>query len=102
MPKGLKAEWANLPKRRCKNCPAIFKPKRPNQDFCQPNCRKEFDKHGGTFSKLKPEIIKEVRKQVKERDPLDAEWQRKIETQLAELQAFMRQTIEAFNFRRSA
>ena len=96
MPKGLKAEWANLPKRRCKNCPTIFKPKRPNQEFCQPNCRKEFDKHGGTFSKLKPVIIAEVRKCVKERNPLDLEWQQKIEREIASLKAFRESLEEAF------
>lgn len=102
MAKGLKAEWGNLSKRRCDNCPAIFKPKRPNQKFCKPNCRKEFDKHGGTFSKLKPVIVAEVRRAVKERDPLDAAWQRSIEARLTELESFMKDARELFNFRRSA
>lgn len=100
MPIGIKPEWANLPRKRCKNCPVIFKPKRPEQEFCSPNCRKEFDKHGGTFSKLKPVIEKEIARRVKERNPLDHEWQHKIEIELAGLRDFKRQVSEILNLNR--
>ena len=106
MPAGYNPEWANLPKRRCDNCPKIYRPNRPPRpgfhNFCCGNCRKEFSKRGGSFSKLKPEIIKEVRRAVKQRDPLDHEWQQTIEKRIAALESWMQQTIEAFSFRRSA
>ena len=58
-----------LPPRPCDNCGVKYRPGRkliPGQHgFCQDNCRKEFHKRGGSFSKLKPEIAKEVRKQVR-------------------------------------
>ena len=101
-----------VPRRRCDNCPKIYQPSQPMRinkrtgkleyGFCCDNCRKDFHKHGGSYSKLKPVIQAEVRKAVKERNPLDPEWQRNIERQIAELQRIMHSFEEAFSFKRSA
>jgi len=97
MPIGINPAWANLPRIRCDNCPNIFRPKRPHRPgqhrFCCGNCRKEFSKRGGSFSKLKPVIIQEVRRLVKDQHPLDAAWQRKIEQRLADIEAFVDYTV---------
>jgi hypothetical protein len=39
--------------------------------FCSPNCRKEYHKHGGAFSKLKPVVIQEIKKRIRECNPAD-------------------------------
>ena len=60
--KGLKPEWAALPKRHCDNCGTKYKPVRPlaegQRGFCQDNCRKEYHKHSGAYRKLRDEMKK--------------------------------------------
>lgn len=91
--KGIRPDWANLPKRRCDNCGITYRPRRPLREgergFHHPNCRKEYHKRGGSFSKLKPVIIKEVRRAVRERDPLDTAWQEAIERRIALMERFI-------------
>lgn len=57
-----------LRRRRCDNCPKIFMQKRADQRFHSPACRKEFNRNGAAFGKLRellPKWIeKEVRKQL--------------------------------------
>lgn len=89
MPHGIKPEWASLPRRRCKNCPAIFKPVKPSQDFCSANCRKEFHKHGGAFVKLKAYVVQEIKKRIRELSPAD-------ETRIAALEKRIEQIEERF------
>lgn len=105
MPIGIKPEWANLPKRKCDNCGMPYKPRRPvkseEHGFCQPNCRKEFHKRGGSFSKLKPIIVQEVRRRVRELRPDSAEWMTSIEKRISNLEETLRQIQEAFSFRRN-
>jgi hypothetical protein len=62
---GIKAEWLDLPKRRCKNCPAIFKPRQPTQEFCKPECRWEFHRYGGAYAKLRDKIGTAVREAIR-------------------------------------
>lgn len=92
--KGQKPEWANLPRRRCDNCGELYHPFRPVVEgqggFCQPNCRKEFHKHGGSFGKLKPVIVREVKARIRELRPIDGEWIERIETRLAKIEDFIR------------
>lgn len=71
------------PRRKCRNCKLLFTP-RPDhhgkdQKFCQPNCRKEFEKHGQLpFEKLinraikalRPHIAEVVRQEVNRRQDL--------------------------------
>lgn len=61
---GTKPEWENLPRRHCDNCGARYKPSRPNSRFCCDNCRKQFNKNSGAFTKLKELIGKEIKKQM--------------------------------------
>lgn len=97
MPHGI---TPNLPRMQCDNCPQKFQPKRrylpTEKRFCSDNCRKEYHKRGGSFSKLKPVIIAEVRKAVKERNPLDAQWQAGIERQLSAIQNTLDRIAEVF------
>jgi hypothetical protein len=70
--RGYSPEWANLPRRHCDNCGKSYKPVRPLRPaidkfgFCQPNCKKEFHKHGGAFRKLREEMRKLVEKRMRE------------------------------------
>ncbi len=61
---GLSPEWAKLPKRRCDDCNAMYKPKKPLREgergFCSPNCRKSYHKHGGAYRKLRSELEKMI------------------------------------------
>ena len=95
MAKGVKPEWQALPKKKCDNCGASFKPFQPDQRFCQANCRKEFNKRGGSFSKLKPIIVKEVRARIKELRPIDGEWITAIEKRLDLIERFIGATRTA-------
>ncbi len=59
-PTGVSPDWSNLPRKRCLNCGARFKPARPDQLFCRTkvagnpdHCRKEYHRHGGAYAKLK-------------------------------------------------
>lgn len=63
---GMKAEWANLPHRRCEACGERYKPARPDQRFCKSKCRMDFHRYGGAFLKLKPIMEKRVDQQVRE------------------------------------
>lgn len=69
--KGVKPEWAFLPKRKCDNCNAVYRPKQPlraNQKhgFCNPDCKKSFHKNGGAYRKLKGELEKLVDRRLRE------------------------------------
>lgn len=103
---GIKPEWQNLPRRKCDNCGTPYRPIRPlkpdQHGFCQDNCRKEFHKRGGSFSKLKPVIIAEVRKRVRQLRPDSAEWIESIEKRIGRIEKTLESAQEAFNFRRSA
>jgi hypothetical protein len=66
--RGVNPEWANLPRRRCDNCPKIYKPKQPlrkNPDgtmqhgFCSRACKDQFHKHGSAFIQLRHAMEKE-------------------------------------------
>lgn len=63
---GRKKEWLNLPRRKCDNCGASYKPKRPvkpkEHGFCKDPCRFQFHRNGGSFVKLKALIEPAVRK----------------------------------------
>jgi len=59
---GRKKEWDNLPRKRCKNCPKLFKPSQPTQEFHSAQCRFEYHRHGGSFVKVKALIEPTVRK----------------------------------------
>ena len=93
--RGLRAEWAMLPARRCRNCPKIFKPKKPDQVHCCANCRKEYDKHGGAFSKLRVHMLKEIKKRVRECSPADETRISAIESRLAALENIWQAIIPA-------
>lgn len=58
---------ATVPNRSCRYCKAKFKPIRQDQRFCKPAHRKLFWKYGGLpFDKMKDQLLKEVRKMVRE------------------------------------
>lgn len=65
--KGQKPEWATLPKRKCDDCGASYRPKQPLREgqrgFCTANCRKSYHKHGGAYRKLRDEVRKMVTKE---------------------------------------
>jgi hypothetical protein len=65
--RGISPKWANLPRRKCDDCGASYKPARPllegQRGFCCDNCRKSYHKHGGAYRKLKIEMKKMVEKQ---------------------------------------
>ncbi len=63
----MKAEWANLPKRKCEACGEGYKPARPDQRFCKSKCRMDFHRYGGAFLKLKPIMEKRVDQRVNQR-----------------------------------
>jgi hypothetical protein len=91
--RGVRPEWANLPKRRCRNCPNIFRPKKPDQVHCCANCRKEFYKHGGAFAKLRLLMLKEIKKRVRECNPAEESRIAAIEARLQKIE----DTLEAFS-----
>src|ERR1035437_2871312 len=58
---------ATVTNRSCRYCKAKFKPERKDQRFCKPAHRKSFWKYGGlNFDKMKEQIMKDVRKMVRE------------------------------------
>jgi hypothetical protein len=58
---------SKTPNRSCRYCKAKFKPVREDQRFCKPAHRKSFWKYGGLpFDKMKEQIMKDVRKMVRE------------------------------------
>jgi hypothetical protein len=59
---GHKPEWDDLPRRRCANCPVIFKPVQPHQKFHNQQCKDEYHRNGGSFVKVKALIEPTVRK----------------------------------------
>ena len=102
----------NVPRRRCDNCPKWYQPSQPlrvskrtgklEHGFCCDNCRKEFHKHGGSYSKLKPYIAQEIRSRIRELRPDSAEWIAGIEKRLSNIEDTLRSIQEAFSFKRSA
>ncbi len=61
---GHKEEWLSLPRRKCDNCGASYKPSQPHQRFCKPLCRFQFSRNGSAILQLKERIAPEVRKQM--------------------------------------
>lgn len=61
----------DYPKKRCQNCPKVFKPEQKHQNFCSPNCRKEYHKYGGAFAKVKAVMLVELKKRIRELSPAD-------------------------------
>jgi rubredoxin len=61
---GRKKEWLTLPRRRCDNCGASYKPAQPTQRFCKAICRFQFSRNGSAILQLKERIAPEVRKQI--------------------------------------
>ena len=49
---GRKEEWLNLPRRRCDNCGASYKPNHPKQRFCKDLCRWQFSRNGSAILQL--------------------------------------------------
>lgn len=100
--KGMKSEWANLPKRKCDNCGTLYKPKRPlwqgERGFCKDNCRKEYHKHGGAFGPLKRALDKEIKKRIKELSPADGPRIDRIERRLDKLEEMLSNVRSALNF----
>ena len=84
--RGIRPEWQNLPLKLCRNCGKRFKPKKPDQVHCCANCRKEFDKHGGAFSKLRIHMLREIKKRVRECSPADESRIAEIECRLQALE----------------
>ena len=84
--RGVRADWQNLPRRKCDNCGRMYQPKRPirgrERGFDSDNCRKEYHKHGGSYSKLKPFIEAEIKKRIRELSPADATRIEAIEARL--------------------
>ncbi len=68
--KGVKPEWANLPRRRCDDCGKGYKPKQPVKEgqrgFCSDTCRKSYHRHGGAYRKLRVEMEKMIEKRMEE------------------------------------
>ena len=62
--KGVKPEWATLPKRPCDDCGTKYQPKQPVREgergFCTATCRKAYHKHGGAYRKLRVEMRKMI------------------------------------------
>lgn len=68
--KGVNPDWGNLPRRKCDNCGAGYKPTRPLRSidkygFCKPDCKKSFHKNGGAYRKLKGEIEKLISRRLR-------------------------------------
>lgn len=54
-------------KRRCKNCDDVFTPNREWQEFCTPNCKKNFWRAGGvSIGRMRPVLAEMVAAQVAE------------------------------------
>ena len=88
-----------LPRRRCDNCGAFYRPKQrlkknDRHGFCKPACKKEFHKHGGSFGKLKPVIEKAVKERIKALSPADANRMEAIERRLQTLEEFCGRLID--------
>jgi hypothetical protein len=70
----LSPEWKKLPRRKCDDCGKTYKPTRPRRvlngqqelGFCTDNCRKSYHKHGGAYRKLKAEMQKMVKAEMRE------------------------------------
>ena len=85
---------AVLPERRCDNCFKRYRPKQrlkknDKHGFCNPNCKKEFHKHGGSYGKLKPFIEAEIKKRIKELSPADAARIKIIEARIERMEHFL-------------
>jgi len=63
--RGIKEEWLNLPRRRCDNCGASYKPNHPKQRFCKDLCRWQFSRNGSAILQLQEKIAPEVRKLIR-------------------------------------
>jgi len=91
---GIKDEWKALPRRHCDNCAKRYQPKQPlrrNQrhGFCCETCKKDFHRHGGSYAKLKPVIVEEVRRRIRELAPMDAGRLEAIERRLTRIENAM-------------
>ena len=88
--RGVRAEWQNLPRRKCDNCGRMYQPKRPvrpgERGFDSDNCRKEYHKHGGSYGKLKPFIEAEIKRRIRELSPADATRIEAIEDRLKQIE----------------
>ena len=97
MPRGV---MTDLPRRRCDNCAALYKLKQRlpegQHGFCSANCRKEFHKHGGSFSKLKPVVVAEVKKRIKELSPADQFRMEAMEKRITELEQVIQKLRQSF------
>jgi hypothetical protein len=98
---GIKTEWQNLPKRKCDNCGATYRPKRPllpgERGFHADNCRKEYHKHGGSYGKLKPYIEREIKKRIKELSPADASRMEAFEVRLFKIESALQAIANALS-----
>lgn len=56
----MKKAPAELPAKRCQNCPKIFRPKQPTQRFCSAHCRMEFHRFGAAYGPLRDKLEKLV------------------------------------------
>ena len=61
---GRKEEWSNLPRRKCDNCGASYKPTQPTQRFHNATSRFQYSRNGSAILQLKEKIAPEVRKQI--------------------------------------
>lgn len=61
-----------FPRRRCDNCPKFFWPVKEHQRFHDVKCRREFNRHGLAYIKLRELIRKQIEKDVAAQ--LDAMW----------------------------
>jgi hypothetical protein len=93
MPRGV---MTDLPRKRCKNCPEIFRPSQRNQDFCCANCRKEFNKHGAAFGPLNRALDKKIANRIKVLSPADQVRMDSIEKRLAFVERFIGGVRAAF------
>ena len=92
-----------LPRRRCDNCGVFYRPKQrlkknDKHGFCNPACKKQFHKHGGSFAKLKPVIEAEVRKRIKILSPADGTRMQAIEDQANRHEAMWQALKAALDF----
>lgn len=67
----------NYPKKECKECGEVYKPKRKNQKFCNPKCRikgerRRHNKTGG--AKTRRKIYKRLRKRQTVKAKLNVDW----------------------------
>ena len=93
---GMAIPPSKYPTRSCRYCKAKFKPIRQDQRFCTPAHRKSFWKYGGLpFDKMKEQIMKEVRKLV--REELMAVVNQMWGKDVADIGAWTRASTEAAN-----